>query len=41
MVDQSKLVSCTDSSSAEEEYVHVDVNFDEQIDLAINLFSVL
>ena len=33
--DQSKLVSYTDSSS-EEEDLHVDVNFDEPIDLAIN-----
>ena len=33
---QSKLVSYTDSSSEEEEDLHVDVNFDEPIDLAIN-----
>ena len=33
--DQSKLASYTDSSS-EEEDLHVDVNFDEPIDLAIN-----
>ena len=33
--DQSKLVSYTDSDS-EEKYLHVDVNFDEPIDLAIN-----
>ena len=33
--DQSKQVSYTDSSS-EEEDLHVDVNFDEPIDLAIN-----
>ena len=33
--DQSKLVSYTDSSS-EEEDLHVDVNFDEPTDLAIN-----
>ena len=32
--DQSKLVSYTDSSS--EEDLHVDVNFDEATDLAIN-----
>ena len=37
--DQSKLVSYTDSSS-EEEDLHVDVNFDEPIDLIINWFSV-
>ena len=35
--DQSKMVSCTDSSSEEEEEdFHVEVNFDEPIDLAIN-----
>ena len=34
--DQSKLVSYTDSSKKEEEDLHVDVNFDESIDLAIN-----
>ena len=34
--DQSKLVSYTDSSSEEEEDLHVDVNFDEPIDLTIN-----
>ena len=33
--DHSKLVSYTESSS-EEEDLHVDVNFDEPIDLAIN-----
>ena len=33
--DQSKLVSYTDSGS-EEEDIHVDVNFDEPIDLPIN-----
>ena len=33
---QSKLVSYTDSNSEEEEDLHVDVNFDEPIDLAIN-----
>ena len=33
--DQSKLVSYTDSGS-EEEDLHVDVNFDEPIDLNIN-----
>ena len=32
----SKLVSYTDSSNEEEEDLHVDVNFDEPIDLAIN-----
>ena len=37
--DQSKLVSYTDSSS-EEEDLHVLVNFDEPIDLAINQFSI-
>ena len=38
---RSKLVSYTDSSSEEEEDLHVDVNFDEPIDLlAINQFSV-
>ena len=37
VTDQSKLVSCTDSrSEEEEEYLHVDVSFDEPIDLAIN-----
>ena len=36
--DQSKLVSYTNSSS--EEDLHIDVNFDEPIDLAINQFSV-
>ena len=35
VVDHSKLISYTDSSS-EEEDLHVDVNFDEPIDLAIN-----
>ena len=34
--DQSKMVSCTDSSSEEEEDFHVEANFDEPIDLAIN-----
>ena len=35
--DQSKLLSYTDSISEEEEDdLHVDVNFDEPIDLAIN-----
>ena len=33
--DQSKLASYIDSSS-EEEDLHVEVNFDEPIDLAIN-----
>ena len=33
--DQSKLVSYTDSSS-EEEDLHVDVNYDEPINLVIN-----
>ena len=32
---QSKLVSYSDSSSEEEEGLHVDVNFDDPIDLAI------
>ena len=35
VADQSKLDSCTDSSS-EEEDLHVHVNFDKTIDLAIN-----
>ena len=35
VADHSKLISYTDSSS-EEEDLHVDVNFDEPIDLAIN-----
>ena len=34
--DQSKLVSYTDSSNEEEEDLHVNVDFDEPIDLAIN-----
>ena len=35
--DQSKLVSYTDSSSEEEEEdLHVDIDFDEPVDLAIN-----
>ena len=34
--DQSKLVSYNDSSSEEEEDLHVDINFDEPTDLAIN-----
>ena len=34
--DQSKLVSYTNSISEEEENLHVDVNFDEPIGLAIN-----
>ena len=35
--DQSKLVSCTDKSCKEEEEdLHVDVNFDGPIDMAIN-----
>ena len=38
--NQSKLVSCIDSSSEKEDNLHVDVNFDEPIDLAINWFSV-
>ena len=33
---QSKLVSYTDNNSEEEKDLHVDVNFDETIDLAIN-----
>ena len=36
MADQSKLVSYTDSSSEEEQGLHVDVNFDEPIELAID-----
>ena len=38
VADHSKLVSYTDSSSKEEEeeYLHLDVTFDEPIDLAIN-----
>ena len=36
VADQSKLVTYTNSSSKEEEDLHVNVNFDEQIDLAIN-----
>ena len=35
VADQSKLDSCTDSSS-EEEDLQVHVNFDKTIDLAIN-----
>ena len=34
--DQSKVVSYTDSSSEEEEDLHVDVNFNKPIDLVIN-----
>ena len=34
--DQSKLVSYTNNCSEEEEDLHVDVNFDEPIDLAIS-----
>ena len=34
--DQSKLVSYTDSSSDEQEYLHYDVKFDEPIGLTIN-----
>ena len=37
--NRSKLDIYTDSSS-QEENLHVDVNFDEPIDLAINYFSV-
>ena len=33
---QWKLVSYTDNNSEEEKDLHVDVNFDETIDLAIN-----
>ena len=33
--DQSKLVTYTDSTS-EEEDLHIDVNFDEVIDVAVN-----
>ena len=36
VADQSKLVSYTVSSSEKEEDLHVDLNFDEPIDLAIN-----
>ena len=37
VADHSKLVSYIDSSSEEEEEdLHVDVNFDEPIDLTIN-----
>ena len=35
LADQSKLVSYTDSNIEEEDF-HVDVNFDEPTDLAIN-----
>ena len=35
-VHRSKLLSYTDSSSEEEEDLHVDVIFDEPTDLAIN-----
>ena len=38
--DQSKLVNYTDSSSEKEEDLHIDVNFDGPIDLAINQFSI-
>ena len=34
--DQSKLVSYTGRSSEEEEDLHIEGNFDEPIDLAIN-----
>ena len=34
--DQSKLVSYTGSSNEEEQDLHIDVNFDEPVDLAIN-----
>ena len=34
--NQSNLVSYTDSGSEEKVDLHVDVNFDEPIDLAIN-----
>ena len=34
--DQSKLVSYTESSIEEKEDLHVDVNFNDPIDLAIN-----
>ena len=36
VANQSNLVSYTDSSSEEKVDLHVDVNFDEPIDLAIN-----
>ena len=36
VADQSKLVSYTDSNSEKEEDLHVDVNFDEPVDLVIN-----
>ena len=36
VADQSKLVSYADSSSEEEQDLHIDVTFDEPIDLAIN-----
>ena len=36
--DQSKLVSYTDSSSKGEEDLHINVNFDEPIDMVINKF---
>ena len=39
MADRSKLVSYTGSSNEEEEDLHVNVNFDEPIDLAINYLS--
>ena len=41
VADQSKLVSYTDSSREEEEDLHVDVNFDEPIDLALINFLFL
>ena len=39
VADQPTLISYTDSSR-EEEDLHVDFNFDEPIDFAINQFSV-
>ena len=40
MADKSKLVSYIDSSSEEEEDLHIDIGFDEPIDLVINQVSV-
>ena len=36
IADQSKLLSYTDRGSEEEEDLHIDVNFDKPIGLAIN-----
>ena len=41
VADQSKLVSYTDSSREEEEDLHVDVNFDQPIDLVLINFLFL